>query len=95
MQATIGGRSLSFASSCRDGQAVKLDGVTWAFGGNSFRLSGDEDVRNEAELVGDGWTMPMLVASVQSGVYIYVGTPVDGSVGSAEVSIDHGALPDC
>jgi hypothetical protein len=95
VQANIAGRTLSFASSCREGRAVKLDGVTWAFGGNSFQLSGDDDARSEAELVGDGWTMPMLVGSVRSGVYTYVGTPVDGSVESAEVVIDHGALPNC
>jgi len=95
VRADIGGRSLSFSSACLDGRAVTLDGVTWAFAGNSFRLAGDDDARSEAELVGDGWTMPMVVASVQSGTYRYVGTPVDGSVGSAEVVVEFRELADC
>ncbi len=93
--AAIGGRSLRFGDACRQGSNVLLDGVTWSFAGNSFRLSGDDDVRSEAELIGDGWTMPMVVASVRSGVYTYVGTPVAGSVASAEVVIDHAALRTC
>ena len=86
---------MNFSAACLDGRNVVLDGVTWSFAGNSFRFSGGDDVRSEAELVGDGWTMSMLVASVRSGVYTYVGTPVDGSVGSAEVVVDHGALGTC
>lgn len=94
-QVTIGSRTLSFSRACRSGDNLVLDGVTWAFAGNSFRFSGEDDIRSAAELVGDGWTMPMLVASVRSGVYTYVGRAVEGSVSSAEVIVDHGALDSC
>lgn len=95
VQGTIAGRSLSFGQACLDGRNVTLNGVTWAFAGNSFRLAGDGDIRSEAELVGDGWTMPMLVGSVSSGVYTYRGVPTDDSVSAAQVVIDFNELDSC
>jgi hypothetical protein len=96
VSATIAGRSLPFSSACRDGQNVVLDGVTWSFAGNSFRFDATAaDDRSAAVLIGDGFTMPMLVSSVQNGVYTYVGSPVANSVSSATVEVDHRALPSC